>query len=360
MLHLSSEGLWRRRRYPVDFSPCADIFLPQNRLSKHKMLCWRSRYPSTSLIESIATNMKAIVRYGTSFSSSITRASSVNSSLAYLLHLPREIRDLIYDIIVSDEHQRTQQNYTCLYNLPLRHSCHGLGKQYTFVMVSMIRSEPASYTSSAFQICKQIRFEILDALRRMYQSKTLIVTVTSIDEWSDCPSQNWRPDISYFSRVRFDIILSDETVGAISKCLCFVAMLLVNRRDLSLHVLEIRVGYSYVNASAAVLDHGLALVVEAKEVVQSMRQLVPYLKPFARKASRAQNSKHSWVNVRWGVSRAQIEAGEFDCHCSYLSATFLEQMWQRACNAPETEDTNVRVKMSEEDCRDFGCAHHCR
>ena len=318
--------------------------------------------PWTDIIISTKTfnaHRKKLVEHGTLLISYMRRAFYIRVTSPFLLHLPREIRDHIYNLLLIDEHQRTKQSYVCIYGLPLEYNYHTSSSKNdrSSVMVSTVNNFPSLYTLSAFQICRQIRNEMSDALRRFYRSRTLIVTVISVDKQSACPSRGWPLDISYFPLIRFNIVMSDGTAEALSDCLYLVAALLKNRRDLSLHLIEIRLAYSYSYASDAVRNNGLALYIGENDIVQSMRQLVPLLQQHVNRTISVKDRRQSQVKVSWGVSKEQIESGEYDCLCSYLSGTCLEQMWQKACSGFYAEDVNLRILLTEEDCRQFGC--HC-
>ena len=338
-----------------------------DRFSRGCILSWVSGVSSPAFSSSVPTllafseHMGIMTKYGASFLTSINRVLPARSGPCYVLQLPREIRDCIYDLVVVEKNERRKQSHVCLYELPSDDEFlyPGNHEQYAFVMVSMVHSVPNFYTSSVFQVCKQIRCETLDALCRSYRSLPLVITVVSLEERSGYPKRIWLPDISNFPRVRFDIVMSSGTARAMTECFCFITTLLKNHQELSLHLLEIRLGYSYANASSAIRDQGLALTIRRDDVLQCMRQLVPLLQACKRQTVRAQGGVKGLIRVSWGVSKEHMEKGEFDCHCSYLSAYFLEQTWEMACGRLWKEDEETLEDIPEEYCRNFGCtAHH--
>ena len=320
----------------------------------------RSKPPSVGMRWAFDTHINRVVRCNTWLFSSVSRALSMEPRFQYFLRLPREIRDHIYDFILLDEHQKTMESRVLVYNLPPQCGRPRSGDQtnYSSLMVSTTNCVPNFSTSSIFQVCHQIRSESLDALYRSYRSKNLVVKVTSTEERLGHLDRMWLPDISRFPRVRFDVTMSSGTPETMFDCFCLLAILLMKRQHLSLQRLEIRLGYSYANASAAVRDHGLALMIQEKDVLQSMRQLVPILQICQGQPSRGQHMEYIWADIGWGVSEEQIKAREFDCDCSYLSANFLDQVWGRACGRLKSTNADVHVGISEQDCRHFGCIYH--
>lgn len=127
----------------------------------------------------------------------------------------------------------------------------------------------ASTPAPRFQIlsvCRRIHREASDLLCR---TRTFVVTLTSTEDSSRSLQSRWKRCISQFLRIRIDLIMT---------CVAAEPMF---RHARYMQFLEFRVGYAYANASAAVHDHGLALVISTKESVASMGQLASFVQQSA-------------------------------------------------------------------------------
>ena len=179
------------------------------------------------------------------------------------------------------------------------------------------------------------------------------VTVTSIEDKLCDLDQIWLPSMSRFLRIRVDFVLACVTTETMFECFRRVAALLLERA-LSLQFLEVRIGYSHANASAAVRDHGFALVVSYDDVANSMRELVPLLQSQERRKGR----EYKPLQITWGVSEAQRMQRDYSCACTYLSASFLQRVWSYVRGEPEKDGEAGGLLLAEEDCRPLGCRLH--
>ncbi|CAE7028423.1 hypothetical protein P3342_006212 [Pyrenophora teres f. teres] len=102
----------------------------------------------------------------------------------------------------------------------------------------------------------------------------------------------------HFRRIRVNLIVTDITAAAVRMCLRRVVRLL-KERVLSLQ--EVKIGYSHMNASAAVRDHGFALLFKRKDIAESMCELAPLLRRQQRRERRGYKPPQVW----WGVIEAQ-------------------------------------------------------
>ena len=174
------------------------------------------------------------------------------------LRLPREIRDSIYDYVLLDGHQMTSRSRIYTRSLLSRREHHENGwPWYRKPSMPSLGPVPMLHTPSILRVCKNVRHEAWDVV---YRTKTLVITVTSIEDKLCDLDQIWLPSMSRFLRIRVDFVLACVITETIFECFRRVAALLLERA-LSLQFLEVRIGYSHANASAAVRDHGFALVV---------------------------------------------------------------------------------------------------
>ncbi|KAA8620722.1 hypothetical protein A1F94_013201 [Pyrenophora tritici-repentis] len=196
----------------------------------------------------------------------------------------------------------------------------------------------------------QVQAEALDTLHR---TKILVITVTSVEgDFSDLV-QKWSLDMLHFRRIRVDLIMTDITAAAVRMCLCRVASLL-KKRVLSLQTLEVRIGYSHMNASAAVRDHGFALLFRRKDIAESMCELAPLL----RRQQRRERRGYKPLQVWWGVSEVQKKAGDYSCACTYLRVSYLQRIWGQVCPKCGTDDGSAVPVSADEDCRHLGFKLH--
>ena len=269
------------------------------------------------------------------------------------LQLPPEIRDRIHDYAFVDEHQDTIRSRIHATSLVSKreHRERGWPWHCSTSWMPTPSPLPRFHTPCILRVCKQVRCEALDVLSR---TKTLVVTITSEEDKLCDLNQSWLPSISRFQRVRVDIILTCATAGTVLECFRRVTWLASTQQTPSLQLLEIRLGYSTANISAAIHDHGLSLVLDSKDIARSMRQLAL----LSRARNNQQNQEYRRLQIRWGVSTEHVKAGDFSCHCRYLSATFLMLIWTRVCDEMEGKEDNAGIELSEQDCRHFGCAYH--
>lgn len=325
---------------------------------------WDLRVWSRSIPPSVATHRtfdictSRLVRSGTELSTVMRRALTAKLSFRHFLRLPREIRDSIYEYWLLDERQMTSHSRIYTHSLFSKHIHHEKGWPWQCSPISMPTPYPLPHlhTPSILRVCKQIRHEALDAL---YRTKTLVITVTSIKDMFCDLQQSWMLSISRFLRIRIDLIMACISAEAMLESFCRIAMFL-RQHALSLQRLEFRIGYSYANASAAVRDHGLALIVSPDDVAASMCQLVPLFQERNRQTKSQATEDCKMTQISWGVNEVQMRMGDFSCHCSYLSPDFLRHMWEKVHRKTEDLEDEVALQLSEQDCRQFGCKYHCR
>jgi hypothetical protein len=223
----------------------------------------------------------------------------VKLSFWHFLRLPREIRDRIYGYALLDHRRMTSRNRTYTHSLLSRREHHEHGQQwYRNPLMPTLGPVPALHTPSILRVCKSIQREAWEAV---YRTKTLVITVTSIEDKLCDLSQTWPPSVSRFLRIRVDFILACvTTTEMIFKCFRRAASLLLEQA-LSLQFLEVRVGYSHSNASAAVHDHGFALMTLYNGVANSIRLFAPLIQNQEQRKGR----ENKPLQITWGVSEAQ-------------------------------------------------------
>lgn len=314
----------------------------------------RSTPPSVAIHRTIDHLTSRLVRSDRWLETVLVGALSTKVRFRHFLCLPREIRDIIYEYALLDENRTTSTIHT---NSSLSQRAHHEKRwpwQCSLLSIRTSTPPPDFNTPSILSVCRQVRCEALDAL---YRTKTLVITVTSTEFRLCGVHESWLPRISRFLRIRIDLIMACLTAEAMFECFRHVARLLV-QYALSLQILEFRVGYSYASASAAVSDHGVALVISAEDVVASMGQLVSLVEAQNIRTSSQRNGECAPIKIIWGVNEVQRKAGDFSCSCSYVTSNCLRQMWQKACGASEVGSEDEVIQLLEQDCRHLGCFYH--
>lgn len=278
----------------------------------------------------------------------LARALSTKSSFQHFLRLPPEIRDIIYGYVLTDEKRTTSTLHMSLARMYSK-------KRWPWQNSSNLVG--ASTPAPRFQIlsvCRQIHREASNLLCR---TRTLVVTVTSTEDSSRSLQSRWKRCISQFLRIRIDLIMTFVAAEPMFRCFHHVSTLL-EQHARSMQFLEFRVGYAYANASAAVRDHGLALVISTKEIVASMGQLASFVQQRKRETYNQKDRLCAQIQIIWGVDEAQKKAGDFSCHCSYLSSASLERLWMMAYGVTGVKAEDETIQLSEQNCRHFDCSYH--
>lgn len=315
----------------------------------------RSVPPSVSTRWALDTRTNRLARYDTWLKSGVGRALSMKLNFQHFLRLPREVRDGIYDYVLLNVHRLMSQSRTCTHSLSAKRNLYRIGwPWYRDPSMPALGTPSNLSTPTILLVCSQVRREALEAL---YRTKTLAITVASMEDKLCNLDPKWLPSISRFLRIRFDFTTACIAAETMSECFRRVASLLLEHA-LSLRFLEVRIGYSHIDASAALRDHGFALLISREDVIRSMRELLPCLGMYNRLTRKPGFAERRPIQIKWGVSETQMEAGDFSCACTYLSASFLRQAWREVCGGTGEGDTDVAVQLSEQDCRHFGCICH--
>jgi hypothetical protein len=280
----------------------------------------------------IDARINRLAKYTISPASDVGRAMDTAPYFPRFLQLPREIRDLIYEHTLRDERQGLGQSRIYTHSLLLRRM---YGKRnwpwYRDLCLPALDPLPLFHTPGILRVCKQVQSEALDTL---YRTKVLVVTVTSAAADFSGLTQRWSLDMLRFRRIRVDLVLTSIAVEEIPVCFRRIGKLLEERAR-SLQTLEVRIGYSQVNASA-VRDHNVALLFERqddaavmrRDIAESMRELLPLIQGQRHRES----AGYQPLRVRWGVSQAHRKAGDYSCAYTYLRAGFLEPIWGEVCH----------------------------
>jgi hypothetical protein len=80
-----------------------------------------------------------------------------------------------------------------------------------------------------------------------------VIAVTSVDSFRGL-DQDWLPDMRQFSRIRIDVILPSLTSEILRDYFDAIVGML-RERALSVQILEVRIGFSHLNAFAAAFNH---------------------------------------------------------------------------------------------------------
>jgi hypothetical protein len=312
----------------------------------------RSVSPSVARCWAIDTRTHRLASCDASPTTDVGRALSFQLNFWPFLRLPSEIRDIVYDYTLVDERQMTNKSRIYTRNLLAKREHLEKGQPWcSNPSIPILGPLPAFHTPTILRVCKRVRSE---ALHLLYRTKIFVITVTSIDDDLNDLSQSWLPRLSCCLRIRVDFIMVDVTAEALLRCFHRVAGLLLKQAS-SLRFLEVRIGYPQTKASAALRDHGFALLVSLEDVARSMYELVPVL----TRVEGSKGAQYRQVQITWGVSEAQKRVGDYSCECVYLKASFLEHIWSRICTSLGEWLLDVSVTtFEEEDCRYLGCRFH--
>lgn len=282
----------------------------------------------------------------------ICKVHYLKPGCSFFLRLPREIRDTIYDFALLDIRQMDIQSRIYIQNLIFQRKTLGqdqpvacspsmltLGPFPTFLAPSMLR------------VSQQIRRE---ALQSIYRRKVWVSTITSTGRELSDSIQSWLPAISCFWRIRLDFDLAQVAADTMSASFSSVSETLAKHAH-SLRYLEIRISYSHDEASAALRDHGFALVVAHEDILRCMRKLKS---GFAMRESTEGDGGYRPPQVSWGVSEAQRRVEDYHCERTYLNYIYLERLWSLV-DVVDSDVESVKeydsLRMLEEDCHTFGC-----
>ncbi|KAF3031693.1 hypothetical protein E8E12_001598 [Didymella heteroderae] len=323
-------------------------------LNEWDLKTWsRSVPPSVATHRAFSTRTGRLTRCDAALEPSIGRALNAQLSFWHFLLLPPEIRDSIYDYALLDCHQKTNRSRIHTHSLPLERQYHEKGWiWYCNAFMPTLGPLPALQTPSILRVCKQVSYE---ALRVLQRTKILVMTVTSVEDDLRELEKVWLPSTSHFPHIRVDFIMTSIAAETLLECFDRVAGLLL-RRALSLRSLEIRIAYTHANASTALREHGFALVISQDDIARSMGKLVPLL----HAENEQRRREYRPMQFNWGVSDAQMEAGDFSCACTYLRASVLQQIWAGVCGESTEGIDDGALILLEDDCRRYGCKRHSR
>lgn len=278
--------------------------------------------------------------------------TNANPGLSQFLQMPCEIRDQIYNYALLDERQQTTRSY--LYTRSLlqkrRYDKEGWPWHRSLSMPTL-GPLPRLQTPNIFLVCKQIRTE---ALKTVYRTKTLVITVTSTADIFNGLDKDWSPlNICYFSRIRLDLILDCFTPEILQDC-CSGIVSLLQVQALSLQFLEVRIGVPSLEVSARVREVGFQI--RPDDIVHSMRGFTNLL----QRSKLGQNTERRSTQISWGISEFQKSFGDYSCACTYLRARYLRQLWSFVCDGLSESNEVASPALLEENCQDMGCklVHH--
>jgi hypothetical protein len=307
------------------------------------------------------------------------------------LRLPLEIRDRIYGYALWDERQKRIRSLIYTHSLLCKRYCQGMGwPWYRDFSMPTLGPLPMLQTPGILRVCKQIRREALDALHWI---KIFVITVACVDSFNGL-DKDWLPNMSYFARIRVDLILPDLEPTAVRECFRAIINIL-QARALSLQWLEIRIGYSHWNTITAVQNnrfiadgststavfnssttvrnsspavctnlsavrsdsatdnHRKARMISYEDVAGNMRELA------ILSQHKHCGTEHEPLQISWGVSDTHKKAGDYSCACTYLRASFLQNMWNHRNHDPKSDHDNMLdPSVAGEDCRHMGCKIH--
>jgi hypothetical protein len=314
---------------------------------------WELRTWSRSNSESITPHWtidiltNRLARSKTLLGTDTDMACDTNSGFLRFLELPSEIRDQIYDYALLDERQKISRSLIYIRSLlhKRKHDERGWPWHRDLSMPTL-GPLPRLQTPNLFLVCRQIHNE---ALKSVYRTKVLVITVTSTADIFHGFDKNWSPlNMDHFLHIRVDLILHRVTQKIVRECFSRVASLLQEHTQ-SLQFLEFRIGLLEPQVTSPVREVGFQLVIE--DIADGMRGLAD----FFQESKADESSEYKRLHISWGVSEQQKSVGDYSCACIYLRATYLNQLWSFICGGLVGDSKDVGLAVLEENCQDMGC-----
>ncbi|KAF2818170.1 hypothetical protein CC86DRAFT_389126 [Ophiobolus disseminans] len=326
---------WLRARLSLREWPASSTHVLSNDFElvyEWKLKTWlRPDSPSISADYAINTRSNKLERCTLQPTTDIGRALQMTSTFTGLLQLPREIRAIIYAYALLDEVQKT--SFSCIHlcsmlhrrcgfheksGSPWRHDRHALGPL------------PRLQTPGLLRVCQQIRSE---ALEDVYRTKTLVVCIPSKESSVIDLNQSGLPDVHRFLRVRVEFRLDCSNSWY---------------PPLVMGMLEQRV--QFLQIIIRLEEHGP--IPSCSNVATRIGALLSFLK----RLSGGESMRYQPLQLTWGVTSAQKEAGDYSCMSTYLSGTYLQHMW----DCVHDDKYGCPSLAQTEACDSMGCKLHSR
>jgi hypothetical protein len=311
---------------------------------------WELRTWSRSNSESIASRWTIDVLTNRLERSKILltdMALDTNSGFLRFLELPSEIRDQIYDYALLDERQKTGRSFIHIRSLLQKRKHDERGwPWHRDLSMPTLGPLPRLQTPNLFLVCRQIHSE---ALKSVYRTKILVITVTSTADIFHGFETNWSPlNIGRFLHIRVDLIFDCITQEIVRQCFSRVASLLQKHAQ-SLQFLEFRIGFSESQVYSSAREVGFELVIE--DIADGMREFVGSF----HRSKASVSTEYKRLQISWGVSEHQKSVGDYSCACRYLCARYLSQLWSFVCGELVGDSEGTGPAVLEENCQDMGC-----